>query len=163
MIRAFGGDVSLCDLSKRETSTRELSKDELSKGEVSKSRRRGAFGAFLAATAAASIAASSMASTSGFALPRYDGLWSVSIVTQKGDCDPGYRYPVRITNGTLFNAGDSTFTVSGKVGATGAITVTVSAAGKSATGSGRLAGDAGIGSWIGGACSGTWTAERRGS
>ena len=148
MIRASSSDVSLSDLSKRETSTRS---------------RRGAFGAFLAAAAAAGIAASSMTSTPSFALPRYDGLWSVSVVTQKGDCDPGYRYPVRITNGTLFNAGDSSFTVSGKVGATGAITVTVSAAGKSATGSGRLAGDAGVGSWIGGACSGTWTAERRGS
>jgi hypothetical protein len=148
MIRASGSNVSLCDLSKRD---------------YSKGRRCGAFGAFLAATAAAGIAASSMASTPSFALPRYDGLWSVSIVTQKGDCDPGYRYPVRITNGTLFNAGDSSFTVSGKVGATGAITVTVSAAGKSATGSGRLAGGAGTGSWIGGSCSGTWTAERRGS
>jgi hypothetical protein len=145
MIRALGSHVSLSDLSGR------------ARG------RRGAYGAFLAATAAAGIAASSMASTPGFALPRYDGLWSVSIVTKKGDCDPGYRYPVRIANGTLFNAGDSTFTVSGKVGATGAITVTVSAAGKSATGSGRLAGDAGTGSWIGGSCSGVWTAERRGS
>ncbi|MGC2074969.1 MAG: hypothetical protein WA728_02845, partial [Xanthobacteraceae bacterium] len=130
MIRASGSDVSLSDLSKRKTSTRS---------------RRGALLAFLAAAAAASIAAGTMASTPSFALPRYDGLWSVSIVTQKGDCDPGYRYPVRITNGTLFNAGDSTFTVSGKVGATGAITVTVSAAGKSATGSGRLAGAAGMG------------------
>jgi hypothetical protein len=148
MIRASSSDVSLSDLSKRETSTRS---------------RRCASEAFLAATAAAGIAAISMANTPSFALPRYDGLWSVSVVTQKGDCDPGYRYPVRITNGTLFNAGDSSFTVSGKVGATGAITVTVSAAGKSATGSGRLAGDAGVGSWIGGACSGTWTAERRGS
>jgi hypothetical protein len=128
-----------------------------------KGGRRGVAGAFFAAMAAAGIAASSMASTPSFALPRYDGLWSVSIVTQKGDCDPGYRYPVRITNGTLFNAGDSNFTVSGKVGATGAITVTVSAAGKSATGSGRLAGDAGGGLWAGGSCSGTWTAERRGS
>jgi hypothetical protein len=148
MIRASSSDVSLSDLSKREASTRS---------------RRCASGAFLAATAAVGIAAGSIASTPSFALPRYDGLWSVSVVTQKGDCDPGYRYPVRITNGTLFNAGDSSFTVSGKVGATGAITVTVSAAGKSATGSGRLAGDAGVGSWIGGACSGTWTAERRGS
>jgi hypothetical protein len=145
MIRALSNDVSLSDPSKRGGSARS---------------RRCAFGAFLAATA---IAASSMASTASFALPRYDGLWSVSIVTQKGDCDPGYRYPVRITNGTLSNAGDSNFTVSGKVGSTGAITVTVSAAGKSAKGSGRLAGDAGMGSWIGGACSGTWTAERRGS
>jgi hypothetical protein len=103
------------------------------------------------------------AATSSFALPRYDGLWSVSIVTEKGDCDRGYRYPVRISNGALANAGDTAFTISGKVGQTGAITVTVSAAGKSATGSGHLAGDLGGGSWTGGACSGSWTAERRGS
>ena len=136
---------------------------DVSLSDVSQRSRRAAFGAILAATAAASIAASSMVSTPSFALPRYDGLWSVSVVTQRGDCDPGYRYPVRITNGTLFNAGDATFSVTGKVGSTGAITVTVSAAGKSATGSGRLAGDAGGGSWTGGSCSGTWTAERRGT
>jgi hypothetical protein len=145
MILASSNDVSSSDLSKRGGSP---------------PARRCAFGGFLAA---AVIAAGSMASTASFALPRYDGLWSVSIVTQKGDCDPGYRYPVRITNGTLSNAGDSNFTVSGKVGTTGAITVIVSAAGRSATGSGRLAGDAGTGSWVGGACSGTWTAERRSS
>jgi hypothetical protein len=146
MIQASGNNVSSSNFSRR-----------------TKGVRLGISGAFLAVIAAASIAASSVASTPSFALPRYDGLWSVSIVTQKGDCDPGYRYPVRITNGTLFNAGDSNFTVSGKVGVTGAITVTVSAAGKSATGSGRLAGDAGGGLWAGGSCSGTWTAERRGS
>jgi hypothetical protein len=101
--------------------------------------------------------------TSSFALPRYDGLWSVSIVTEKGDCDRGYRYPIRISNGQLANAGDTAFTISGKVGDTGAITVTVSAAGKSANGSGRLAGAMGGGSWTGGSCSGSWTAERRGA
>jgi hypothetical protein len=41
--------------------------------------------------------------------------------------------------------------------------VTVAAAGKSATGSGRLTADAGGGHWTGGACSGSWTAERRGA
>lgn len=100
--------------------------------------------------------------TAGSAQPRYDGLWSVLIVTQKGDCDPGYRYPIRIANGQLVNAGSTGFTISGTVGQTGAITVTVSAAGKSASGSGRLAGDGGGGSWSGGSCSGSWTAERRG-
>jgi hypothetical protein len=114
----------------------------------------GAFGALVAAT---------LASSASFAVPRYDGLWSVSIVTEKGDCDRGYRYPIRISNGQLVNAGDTAFTITGKVAETGAITVTVSAAGKSATGSGRLAGDAGGGHWTGGACSGTWTAERRGA
>jgi hypothetical protein len=115
------------------------------------------FGVLLAGCVAASVVA-----TPSSALPRYDGLWSVSIVTEKGDCDRGYRYPIRISNGTLINAGDQMFRISGSVGTSGAITVNVSAGGKSASGSGRLAGDAGSGRWTGGACSGTWTAERRG-
>ena len=58
----------------------------------------------------------------GGALPVYqpataadDGTWSVLVMTQKGDCDPGYRYPIRIANGQLVNAGDSAFTITGKV------------------------------------------------
>jgi len=113
----------------------------------------------LVATSTTFVASTTLA----LAAPRYDGTWSVSIVTEKGDCDPGYRYPIRITNGALANAGDNAFTITGKVAPTGAIVVTVSAAGKSATGSGRLAGDMGGGSWTGGSCSGSWTAERRGA
>jgi hypothetical protein len=112
---------------------------------------------------AACVACLSFAVTPAKALPAYDGLWSVSVVTEKGDCDRGYRYPIRISHGQLINAGDAVFTVTGKVAQTGAITVTVSAGGKSATGSGRLAGAAGGGWWTGGSCSGTWTAERRSS
>ena len=115
-----------------------------------------------AATALFSAAAI-LASSSGFAIPSYDGLWIVSIITEKGTCDPGYRYPVRITNGELVNGGSDPFTITGKVMPTGAVTVTVSAGGNSASGSGRLAGNAGTGSWSGGECSGTWTAERRDS
>lgn len=118
------------------------------------------YGAAGALVAAASLL---VGSTSSFAVPRYDGLWSVSIVTEQGDCDRGYRYPVRISNGSLANAGDQTFTITGNVNPNGAITVSVSAAGKSANGSGKLAGDIGGGSWHGGRCSGTWSAERRGS
>src|ERR1700722_12070246 len=102
-------------------------------------------------------------SSTSFAGPSYDGVWSVLVHTEKGDCDPGYRYPIRIANGHLVNAGDSAFTISGAVAPTGAITVTVAAAGKSASGSGHLAGAEGGGSWSGGACSGSWTAERRGA
>src|SRR6516164_2421558 len=114
------------------------------------------------AIASAMMASAIAASTASFAVPRYDGLWSVSIVTEKGDCDRGYRYPIRISNGLLANAGDSVFTITGKVGGTGAITVAVSGGGRSAIGSGRLAGNIGTGSWAGGSCSGSWTAERRG-
>ena len=124
---------------------------------------RRAPGAIATAIAGTVMAAAIIASTASFAVPRYDGLWSVSIVTEKGDCDRGYRYPVRISNGMLANAGDAVFTITGRVGGTGAITVNVSAGGRSAIGSGRLAGNTGMGSWIGGSCSGSWTAERRGS
>ena len=45
------------------------------------------------AIASTTVASAIIASTASFAVPRYDGLWSVSIVTEKGDCDRGYRYP----------------------------------------------------------------------
>lgn len=123
------------------------------------------FGNSLARTFAFALVAASatLAATTSNAAPRYDGLWSVSIVTEKGDCDRGYRYPVRISHGMLVNGGSDPFTISGRVAPSGAITVTVSHGDKSATGSGRLAGNEGEGRWSGGSCSGTWSAERRSS
>jgi hypothetical protein len=91
----------------------------------------------------------------------YDGLWSVVIVTEKGTCDRVFRYPVRISNASLVNAGDSAVIIKGSVRDNGSLTVTVSDGGKSVVGSGRLSGAAGAGSWSGGECSGTWEAERR--
>jgi hypothetical protein len=116
-------------------------------------------GLVLAAIASAGALGAPSAATSA---PGYDGLWSVLIVTEKGTCDRAYRYPVRISKGVLVNAGDSPITISGRVVANGAVTVTVSYGDKNANGSGRLSGDAGAGSWSGGACAGTWEAERRG-
>jgi hypothetical protein len=110
--------------------------------------------------ASATLAASA---TSNAAAPRYDGIWSVSIITEKGDCDRGYRYPVRISHGVLANGGSDPFTITGNVTPSGAIVVTVSAGNKSATGLGRLAGNGGAGLWQAGACSGSWSAERRSS
>src|SRR4029079_16080214 len=82
----------------------------------------------------------------------------------EGICDPSYRYPIRITNGNLGNAGTASVSISGKVGKNGAVVVNVSAGDKTATGTGRLAATSGSGSWSGGngACFGTWQAERRG-
>jgi len=114
------------------------------------------------ALAAASFATVLCAAAPTAATPTYDGLWSVVIVTEKGDCDRAYRYPIRISNGALANAGDTAFNISGKVGGNGAITVKVSHGDKSASGSGRLSRTDGAGSWTGGACAGSWSAERRG-
>ncbi|MGB6534741.1 MAG: hypothetical protein WBF58_02135 [Xanthobacteraceae bacterium] len=116
-----------------------------------------ALGAFIA------VSALFIATASNAGTPRYDGLWSVSIITEKGDCDRGYRYPIRIARGLLANGGSDPFDISGRVVSSGAITVRVSHGAQSATGSGRLAGNSGGGYWHGAACSGTWTAERRGS
>ena len=99
--------------------------------------------------------------TSSKARSVYDGTWSVSIVTEKGECDRGYRYPVAITNGVLQNAGTAAFDISGTVAANGAITVRVAHGDQSAMGTGRLSESYGEGSWRGGTCAGTWTAERR--
>jgi hypothetical protein len=111
---------------------------------------------------AAFVAASvTLATTASFAVPRYDGVWSVSIVTTKGDCIASYRYPMRIANGVLANGGDMAIEVSGKVAANGAVTVVVSHGDTRAAGSGRLAANAGAGSWRTTSCAGSWTAERR--
>jgi len=115
-------------------------------------------------TAAATIAgAVCLAAAPSFAQPRYDGLWSVSIVTEKGDCVASYRYPMRITHGVLANGGDLALTVSGHVARSGAVRVKVSSGSTSANGSGRLTGNLGRGSWRGASCSGSWTAQRRSS
>jgi hypothetical protein len=111
------------------------------------------------ALAAAAVAALGSAATSA---PNYDGLWSVVIITERGTCDRAYRYPVRISRGSVLNAGDSPVTISGRVGGNGSLTVTVSHGNQRATGSGRLNGGNGTGSWSGGECSGVWQAERRG-
>jgi hypothetical protein len=111
-------------------------------------------GAFVAASV-------TMAATASSAMPRYDGLWSVSIVTTKGDCIASYRYPMRIANGVLANGGDVAINVSGKVAANGLVTVVVSHGDTRAAGFGRLAANVGTGSWRTVSCAGSWTAERR--
>ena len=95
---------------------------------------------------------------------QFDGTWSVSIVTDSGSCDRGYRYALRIANGRIFYDNPS-FSVNGQVNARGQVSVTVGAGGQSASGIGRLSRDYGTGTWIGRSasdqCSGHWEAERR--
>ncbi len=96
----------------------------------------------------------------------YDGLWSVSIRTQSGPCDPSYRYPARIVGGQIVPATNSfNYQISGNVVSNGVIAVTVSQGLQSATGFGRLRGGSGGGRWSAGGntCTGIWTAMRRAS
>jgi hypothetical protein len=112
------------------------------------------------------IQPSDAAAPTRFAATRtFDGLWSVEIVTNSGDCSRGYRYPLRIWLGRVTKAdNDPNYNVAGVVTRTGAIGVTVVGGGQTASGTGRLRGNSGTGIWqtSNGECSGHWTAERRG-
>src|ERR1700757_4346228 len=77
------------------------------------------------------------------ALPSYDGVWSVVIITRAGICDPSYRYPIRISNGHVINAGKSAAHITGRVGKNGSVVVNVSSGDKTAIGTGRLSATSG--------------------
>ena len=91
----------------------------------------------------------------------FNGIWSVVIVTTRGDCERAYRYPVAIAGSNVINAGSAAADISGRVLGNGAVAVRVSGGGQTARGFGRLTTSSGSGSWSGGACAGVWTAERR--
>jgi hypothetical protein len=103
------------------------------------------------------------ATTAGVASARtaYDGSWSLSIVTQRGECST-YNFPVEISNGRVSFPGLAR--ANGHVTPKGAVRVTVAAGDKFASGSGRLSLGSGGGRWSGRSgserCSGTWTAQR---
>src|SRR5262249_44688744 len=98
----------------------------------------------------------------GSAANKFRGKGDGGIVAEKGGSDRAYRYPIDIKGQTLLNAGNASFDISGKVQDNGAVAVRIAYGQKSASGSGRLSGTTGEGSWSGGGCGGTWTAERRG-
>ena len=92
----------------------------------------------------------------------YDGTWSVLLQTTRGNCPAAVRAGVHIVDGRL-SAEDQSYGLDGRVTPSGAITVTVSAAGQNGGAFGRLSRGAGRGRWqtSSGQCSGEWTAARR--
>ena len=108
--------------------------------------------------------ASFMAVASAEAAP-HDGRWSVLVITEQGNCDQAYRYEVAVTDGKLSYAGREQVTFSGTVAGSGAVNVNIHLGEQGATGTGKLSGSAGAGTWRGtgnsGNCAGRWEAERR--
>lgn len=95
----------------------------------------------------------------------HDGNWSVLIITEKGDCDRAYRYPLAVSDGQVRYTGDSGANVQGTVSPAGAVKVSIRFGDKGANGSGHLAASSGSGTWQGAgggaSCSGRWEAEKR--
>jgi hypothetical protein len=94
-----------------------------------------------------------------------DGTWSVLIITEKGDCDRGYRYEVRVANGHVSYAGDASLDMNGTITPSGLVKVSLRLGSKGADGVGHLSGQSGAGTWHGASgnssCAGRWEAERR--
>jgi hypothetical protein len=92
----------------------------------------------------------------------YDGAWDLSLVTQRGACDPTYSFAVNINGGVITHPNLVRF--KGYVARSGAVRASVTVHDKYASGSGRLSSNSGRGTWSGYAgsarCSGYWTAVR---
>ena len=94
-----------------------------------------------------------------------DGNWSVLVITEKGTCDRGYRYNVKVADGRVVYQGDAAVSLNGTVEPNGLVKVSIKGGDKDASGTGHLSANAGAGTWRGGgsagACAGSWEAERR--
>jgi len=117
---------------------------------------------FAAIIAAVVMTGGSVSSEAAVGANPYDGQWSVVIYTLRGDCDRAARYSLQIAGGRV-QAQNPIYRADGEVQRSGAIRVVVTQGGRYASGSGRLAGNSGRGSWRtdNGRCSGQWTAARR--
>ncbi|MEX1083801.1 MAG: hypothetical protein WEC82_05730 [Xanthobacteraceae bacterium] len=121
-------------------------------------------GLFYGLCAAVVFAAGPSLARSGF-----DGAWSVTILTEKGTCDPAYRYAVLIADGEVTidpQQSSGVVDISGKVDPRGQVKVSLRRGEQRADGVGKLSGatGTGIGTWSGKsateACSGRWEAAR---
>ncbi|WP_375783130.1 hypothetical protein ACE10Z_24910 [Bradyrhizobium sp. Pha-3] len=107
-------------------------------------------------TSVASAAALTAAPAS--AQQPYDGLWSVTVVTKTGSCEPSSSSTLTVSEGKITAPGA---TISGTVGSGGLVRVSINGA----YANGQLSGNSGSGKWNGASagvpCSGRWEASRQ--
>ncbi len=96
---------------------------------------------------------------------KYNGRWSVEVITEQGSCDRAYRYSIVIENGRARYGGQEAFDVSGQVQPNGAVAGSIAYGSDRANVNGRLDADGrGEGTWTTSgsrSCGGRWNAERR--
>ena len=89
----------------------------------------------------------------------YDGLWTVTIVTNSGSCEPTASSTLTVTDGKISAPGTD---VTGSVGHEGLVKVSINGA----YANGQITGNTGSGKWNGASagipCSGRWHAARQG-
>lgn len=121
-------------------------------------------GAFL--LAATLIVSALTSATDGRAGTKFDGQWSVVVYTSSGPCDASYRFSGQIVNGEISYA-YNTIEVTGRVEASGATHVQVTASDAHGEAHGHMTATQGSGTWSGvgpnGRCAGTWVATLLGT
>src|ERR1700712_4896236 len=92
----------------------------------------------------------------------YDGTWNVVFATRAGNCSATNSVPFAVSGSRVSSAGGGK--VTGGISRGGAVAVRISVGLSWAAGSGRLAGNSGVGRWAGvitgDRCSGSWQATR---
>jgi hypothetical protein len=117
-----------------------------------------------AVAAISTVAITAFTPTGAFAMRgAFDGGWTVQVMTSRGACSSGVGFSIEVRDGVMFAA--SGLDVRGKVARNGTTRVRIASGAQSASGSGRLAGNSGAGTWQGigtqGTCAGSWSATRR--
>jgi hypothetical protein len=114
--------------------------------------------------AAAGVAAAIALAGAAHAATSHDGNWKVTIITESGNCDPAYSYPVKVVGGKVSYNGDGSFQISGNVADAGSVNVSIARGEQKANASGKISGNAGAGQWSGKSasttCAGRWEASK---
>lgn len=104
------------------------------------------------------LACPALAAAPASAQTPYDGLWSVTVLTKSGSCEPSTSSILTVTDGKITAQGAP---ISGSVGREGLVRVSINGA----YANGQLNGNSGSGKWNGASagvpCSGRWEASRQ--
>ena len=98
---------------------------------------------------------------------QFDGSWGIQVLTERGACDPVYRYYVVIAGGAVHvksMMGEVSPEAAGRIAPTGRIDGRIGAADDPVAIRGTLQKASGGGTWTAPArgCAGRWVAEKRG-
>ena len=119
---------------------------------------------------ASSLVLATLASGSVAAAPsqgRFDGSWGIEVLTERGGCEPVYRYYIVIAQNAVrvkSMMGEVSPEVAGRINPSGAIDSRIGSADDPVSIRGRLKDAGGSGTWTAPArgCAGRWVAEKRG-
>ena len=93
----------------------------------------------------------------------YDGFWAVDVIVQKGTCQDGFSFPIRVSDGTIVYNGQVQIIATGKIAPNGQVDAIFNRNNEALRASGRLSRDSGVGTWSAPSrdCGGRWEARKQ--